>query len=213
MEQHPWTHRARERMQALGLSQEKMAKVLACTRGAVGHYLSGRRSPTLDQLELIATELQVDPCWLIFGGGKVQEAGSTYHVSSKAPCSLPVQGTTSNDAVTKGEIIVDPDDLYALLIKGDQWAPRYGDGEVILLSSSMKPSSGYELWVRYKDGSKDLIKLVRKERKRITYESLAEQGKQRVTQTTKIEYMHCVLGVVQKAGQAGKKTTRRKKQQ
>ena len=200
-------------MQALGLSQEKMANVLACTRGAIGHYLSGRRSPTLDQLEIIATELQVDPCWLIFGGGKVQEAGSPYHVSGNPPCSLPVQGTTGDDAAKEkamGEVIVDPDDLYTLLVKGDQWAPRYGDGEVILVSSSIKPSPGYELWVQYHDGSKDLIKLVRKERKRITYESLTEPGKQRITQTTRIEYMHCVLGMVQKAGRTGKKAARKK---
>ncbi len=200
-------------MQVLGLSQERMAKVLACTRGAVGHYLSGRRSPTLDQLELIATELQVDPCWLIFGGGKVQEAGSPYHVSGNSPCSLPVRGTTGDDAAKEkamGEVIVDPGDLYALLIKGDRWAPRYGDGEVILISPSVKPSPGYEMWIQYQDGSKDLIKLVRKERKRIIFESLAEQGKQQIKPLSRIEHMHCVLGLVQKAGRAGKKAAKRK---
>ncbi|WP_445083930.1 helix-turn-helix domain-containing protein [Candidatus Vondammii sp. HM_W22] len=44
-----WFDRAKECMKLAGVSQGTIAEALGCTRGAVGHYLSGRRNPTLSQ--------------------------------------------------------------------------------------------------------------------------------------------------------------------
>ena len=199
-------------MQALGISQEKLGKALACTRGAVGHYLSGRRSPTLDQLSIIAAELRLNVCWLVFGGSKVREARPRYEASSKAPCSVPVEGTTTKRAKstkTVDRLILDLDEAYALTVDSEAWAPRYAKGEVLLISPSTAPLPGSELWVLYRDGSQDLLKLVRKERQRVIFERLAEPGEKRISPNSDIESMHCVLGVVRRAAKAGR--TRKKK--
>lgn len=57
MEQ-PWWQRAKQRAKDKGLSQEALKEVLGVeTRGAVGHYMTGRRDPTPDQLVALAKVL------------------------------------------------------------------------------------------------------------------------------------------------------------
>ena len=190
-------------MQAIGISQEKLAIVLECTRGAVGHYLAGRRSPTLFQLEVIATELQVDPCWLIFGTDKVRENGSRYRVSNADSYTFPLRGGTNRDANTADlpsvELASCSDQAYAMLIEGNQWAPRYYEGEIILICPTKEPLPGYELLVNNRDKSMDLLTLVRIEKKRIIFDGLTEQRKRHIRQKNTIESMHCVIGVLREA--------------
>lgn len=52
-----WYVRARLQMTKLNVTQEAVAEALGVTRGAVGHWLSGRREPTLQQLETIAERI------------------------------------------------------------------------------------------------------------------------------------------------------------
>lgn len=55
---HSWQDRARARMDALGLTQEDLLETLGvATRGAVGHYLSGRREPSIGQFDALAKKL------------------------------------------------------------------------------------------------------------------------------------------------------------
>lgn len=56
----PWFERAKERMQEIGVTQESLKDILGVeTRGAVGHYLSGRRDPTPAQLSALAKKLRM----------------------------------------------------------------------------------------------------------------------------------------------------------
>jgi|GEM_PF-3450209 len=188
-------------MQETGVSQETLALALGCTRGAIGHYLAGRRNPTLIQLEAIAAELQVNPCWLLFGSEQVQEARSNYQVSDNNSCSLPVRGTTGKNSggalPDRVELVICPDQqAYALVVEGGQWAPRYYEGEIILVCPTKELLPGDELWVCYHDGSKDLQALVRVERKRVILDSLTEQRKRQIRPLGDIASMHCVVGVL-----------------
>ena len=54
-----WYDRAKARMEELEITQQKLADKLGMTRGGVGHYLSGRREPSLDDLIIIAKELRM----------------------------------------------------------------------------------------------------------------------------------------------------------
>lgn len=54
-------------MKALGMTQEELAGKMGITRGAVTHYLAGRRQPPLQQFQKIAAILKVSPAWLQFG--------------------------------------------------------------------------------------------------------------------------------------------------
>lgn len=62
-----WASRIRERMSELQLTQEELANKLGVTRGAITHYLSGRRVPPLRQFHKLAAVLKTDPAWLQFG--------------------------------------------------------------------------------------------------------------------------------------------------
>lgn len=53
-----WRARARARMEERGMKQEDLLKPLGVsTRGAVGHYLSGRREPSVEQFRDLAAAL------------------------------------------------------------------------------------------------------------------------------------------------------------
>src|SRR5436190_24403025 len=62
-----WKTRIKSRMKELGLTQEELANKMGITRGAVTHYLAGRRVPPLNQFQKLAHVLKVDPAWLQYG--------------------------------------------------------------------------------------------------------------------------------------------------
>ncbi len=64
---HNWSNRLKERMKALHLTQEVLANKMGITRGAITHYLSGRRTPSLQQFKKLSAVLKADPAWLQFG--------------------------------------------------------------------------------------------------------------------------------------------------
>jgi len=65
-----WQDRAKAVMKERGITQESLKSVLGVsTRGAVGHYLSGRREPSIQQLTDLANHLRVKLEWLVRGEG------------------------------------------------------------------------------------------------------------------------------------------------
>lgn len=54
-----WYDIANQRMRELALTHQDLATALSVSRGAVGHYLNGRREPTIAQLRNIAALLGV----------------------------------------------------------------------------------------------------------------------------------------------------------
>jgi len=66
-----WQSRAKAVMKENKITQESLKSVLGVsTRGAVGHYLSGRRELSIQQLTDLANHLGVRLEWLIRGEGK-----------------------------------------------------------------------------------------------------------------------------------------------
>lgn len=65
-----WQDRVRSVMKEQGVTQDALTDVLGVsTRGAVGHYLSGRREPSAAQLQSLAQFLNVNLSWLLTGQG------------------------------------------------------------------------------------------------------------------------------------------------
>jgi len=62
-----WATRIKLRMKELDMTQETLAQKMGVTRGAVTHYLAGRRVPPLRQFQKLAAILKADPAWLQFG--------------------------------------------------------------------------------------------------------------------------------------------------
>ncbi|WP_392404605.1 LexA family protein [Edwardsiella piscicida] len=55
-----WHEIAKERMKALNMTQEELAESLEITKGAVSHWLTGRREPCLADLSKIFNYLGID---------------------------------------------------------------------------------------------------------------------------------------------------------
>ncbi len=63
-------------MREMRVTRGRLADKLKLTRGAVGHWASGRRTPPdPTTIETIAQELGVRPAWLAFGDGEMLGGG------------------------------------------------------------------------------------------------------------------------------------------
>ena len=61
-----WIDRAKKEMKRKNLTQQDIAPSMGkTTRGAIGHYFTGRSKPTLNQLEGLAKYLGVSLSWLV----------------------------------------------------------------------------------------------------------------------------------------------------
>lgn len=79
-----WASRIRSRMKELNMTHVELAEKLDVTRGAITHYLSGRRVPPLRQFQKLATILKADPAWLQFGSTHAIEPDKTKSTKSNA---------------------------------------------------------------------------------------------------------------------------------
>jgi transcriptional regulator with XRE-family HTH domain len=181
-------------MQEIGVTQKMLAKALGCTRGAIGHYLAGRREPTLERFEIIAETLGLDTKWMVFGEDEwngVNEPVQPYYV--------PVCGTTTGGRGRRllGRLDLSEcgDSAYALKVEGVTWAPRAHEGEVILLSQNREPQPGDEVWVEYADGTTDLQVVVKLRNGEVILDSVVGQRQRQVWRRSEIKKMHYLLAV------------------
>ena len=69
-----WITRAKEEMRKQKLTQEDVAKAMGkTTRGAVGHYFTGRSTPNIKQVIKLAEYLKVPFAWLVAGDETIDE--------------------------------------------------------------------------------------------------------------------------------------------
>jgi len=197
-----WIERARVRMKEIGLSQEMLANALGCTRGAVGHYLSGRREPSLERLGIIAETLGLDTKWMVFGedewGGIGEPVQAYGDALLKDRRYVPVRGTTAAGHGRRRFGMLDLagcSGAYALLVEGSTWDPRIREGDVISLCPDRIPQPGDEVWVEYSDGGRDLRVLVRFRDDEVVLESVTEQRQRQILNRGDIKSMHYLLAV------------------
>ncbi|MES9881636.1 MAG: helix-turn-helix transcriptional regulator [Sedimenticola sp.] len=204
---HGWIDRTKDRMKMTGISQEALANALGCTRGAVGHYLAGRRNPTLSQLEVIADTLNQDPRWLVFGdsSGQVRDSSANYQSTSQGSQELVICGTTTSGAthqlLGKLNMTAYVNNTYGLVVEGIDWAPRLYEGEVVVLSRVQEPMPGDEVLVNYHNGRRDLLSLVRHQGALVILDSLTDPRSRKITPLTEIESIHRILALLR--GTAG----------
>lgn len=69
-----WITRAKQVMHDRGVTQQDLAPVMGkTTRGAIGHYFTGRSNPTLEQFESLATFLGISLTWLLTGAEESEQ--------------------------------------------------------------------------------------------------------------------------------------------
>jgi len=188
-------------MQQTGIAQETLAHCLGCTRGAIGHYLAGRRNPPLRQLESIAAVLGVEPAWLLYGRGAPHDElregeGKPY----LPPAQVPVIGHVGGLATKWRPPLVQPGihldrDHYALQVIGTHYMPRLRDGEYVVLDPARKAQVGAEVLVHFRDRSQDLFRLVAEYPGCVVLDSLALPAVRAARERAHVVSLHPVVAV------------------
>lgn len=77
-----WYEKAKRLMDQQNIKQDDLIIVMDVkTRGAVGHYLSGRRQPTLDQFIALTKKLRCTPNELLLEDYATQEHSKAYRIN------------------------------------------------------------------------------------------------------------------------------------
>ena len=157
-----WADRIRSRMKELGLTQEELADKLGITRGAVTHYLAGRRVPPLNKFNEIAKVLKADAAWLQFGTIVDAEPTTKTGKNSQTTAhrSIPIlswEQAAKNPQLrnlkqedikeTIPHIFTDQLQWYALRVKGDSMVATSGnktfqEGDIIVIDPDRAPEHG-----------------------------------------------------------------------
>lgn len=160
-EQMKWYEKAKRLMKQKGITQPDLINALGVsTRGAIGHYLNGRREPSVEQMQALADILcvsidalmsdELDQCSA--HPGKINERLIGYDAELKC-WKLPVI-----DWVKAGDFaeVIDPyqpgyaDDFvntvtkpkphtFALRVSGDSMEPNFYDGMIIVVEPELDP--------------------------------------------------------------------------
>lgn len=163
-----WQDRIKERLKALDMTQDELARKSGVTRSAITHYLAGRRVPSLKQFQKIAEVLNTDPSWLQYGGTKTLDLNSlglntkelrdqflsAFH---KVPIVSWKQISYLKDiaAINANEVFAwvphfysDTPNSFAVVISNDVMTAPLGqkesfhEGEIIILDSKITPENG-----------------------------------------------------------------------
>lgn len=155
-----WASRIRSRMKELNMTHEELASKLDVTRGAITHYLSGRRVPPLRKFQKLATILKADPAWLQFGSTNAIEPDKLKPTKSNAHRPIPVltwkqaadydAGSSSKKAANESlpHFFTDQPHWYALPVKGDAMTASLGqqksfcEGEMLIVNPDKEPTHG-----------------------------------------------------------------------
>lgn len=94
-----WIGRARARMAELGLNQNDLIEPLGVqTRGAVGHYMTGRREPSMSQMIALSTALRMSLDDLLLGKQRenyVEKPANQSDDQTGEAATIPLLGITT----------------------------------------------------------------------------------------------------------------------
>lgn len=147
--------RLRARREAVGLTQEKLAKQCGVSRAAVAQWEAGVTRPGLDNLVRAAKALDVWLSWLTAGDQSLPDGPSPFP-SAASRRQIPVI-----DYVRAGlwDAVADPyapgggmDDIatdldlspkaFALVVRGESMDPEFRDGDKIIIDPEVVPQPG-----------------------------------------------------------------------
>ncbi|CDG20561.1 protein of unknown function [Xenorhabdus poinarii G6] len=79
-----WFDMAKDQMKVLGITYDKLAEHLGLTRGAVGHWLNGRREPSLKEIAAILDFIGIKRVIL-------NSDGTVSNINDHLPISIDVE--------------------------------------------------------------------------------------------------------------------------
>ena len=151
-----WNALAKSRMKEVRMTQEALAEKLSVTQGAIGHWLNGRREPSLDIIISIFKALgmpgvKFNTIGEVIDDGDVELAPVSIGLR-KIPVISYVQAGCWTEScecrAVDGSIEVITTDLdlgsmaFALEIRGDSMAPEILEGDVVVIDPDESPHPG-----------------------------------------------------------------------
>lgn len=202
-----WYELAKARMKERGVTQEKLADELGVTQGAVAHWLSGRREPSLS---VIGQALQ-------YLGLPKLEVGATdllgeSNVETGPPITSPIRridivgiaqlgqgGYWINLELAEGfvETYSRDEDAYALLLKGDSMSPAIRDGWVAVCEPNHRLVPGEYVMVTTTDGQSMVKELLFENDEAVSLMSVnSAYGERRTIPRKEIDRIHYVGNIL-----------------
>lgn len=150
-----WNQYVREKMQEQNLRQDDIAETMGKTQGAIGHWLTGRRMPNVNEVAQMINITGVDKVILNSDGTvedfdpnaeivKVKKSNS-YPLISSIQAGLwteafDYKGSMGYDYIDT-EIDAGPDAFF-LRISGLSMEPKFSEGDLVLIDIRKRPHPG-----------------------------------------------------------------------
>ena len=151
----PWNTFIREKMQEKNLKQEDIAEAMDKTQGAIGHWLTGRRQPNVNEVAQMINLTGVDKV-ILNGDGTVEEFDENakpekVETSYSYPLISNVEAGLFTEAfdyqTVMGYEYIDSEidageDAFFLRIKGRSMEPKFIEDDLVLIDVRRRPHPG-----------------------------------------------------------------------
>ncbi|MEG2770424.1 MAG: XRE family transcriptional regulator [Oscillospiraceae bacterium] len=162
----PFTDRLKSLRVAAGYSQKKLAETMHVTQQAVGKWETGRSSPDLPSVNLLAKLFNVTTDYIL--GNDAQTTDDTVIQSQ---VMVPVVGTVKagfgayalqEDYGEEPANVKNPNEYFYLIVHGDSMQPRIQDGDLALVHKQSTLEDGDLGVFIYGENEGTLKKYIRK---------------------------------------------------
>lgn len=153
-----WNDYVRELMVKKNLNQNDLAEIMDKTQGAIGHWLTGRRTPNFDDVAKILKFLGSEKVVLNPDGtiedfesnAKFVQVKKSFHYPLLSPVQAgyftEVNLLNNADEITQYEMISSQikagRNAFYLKIVGNSMSPRFQEGDMVLIDPGIYPSPG-----------------------------------------------------------------------
>lgn len=151
----PWNQYVREKMQAQNIRQDDMAETMGKTQGAIGHWLTGRRMPNVNEVAQMINITGVNKV-ILNGDGTIEDFVPNVSVTQvKDSYSYPLISSIQAGVWTEscdfrdslGYDYIDSEidageDGFFLRVSGMSMEPKFSDGDLVLIDVRKRPHPG-----------------------------------------------------------------------
>ena len=150
-----WNQYVREKMQAQNLRQDDIAETMGKTQGAIGHWLTGKRTPNFDDVATMINITGIDKV-ILNGDGTIEDFDPNVSVinikkSRSYPLISSIQAGTWTEVFdyrdSNGYEYIDTEidageDAFFLRISGLSMEPKFSEGDLVLIDVRKQPRPG-----------------------------------------------------------------------
>lgn len=203
-----WQELAKAKMTELNISQERLGEMVGKTQGAIGHWLNGRREPSVEDIAAIMKALHMDAMTLTSDGqafipspgDEMEYAGKIRHglVPVRGEAILGTDGMVDMVEDHSGwlKIYSDDPDAYGLKVKGDSMWPRIKSGEYVLIEPNSPVAAGDEVFVRTHEGH-NMIKMIGFKRDGVyQFVSINQDHRPFTIEASDVDHVRFVAGIL-----------------